>query len=126
EVTGNQSYTNRLGEKVTLMLVEAEAAQDKAKRETAEKEAAEKVAKLNAQSLEANRRQVEERKKAGQQAALTKEDRAAAKLKTVKMLLDDGKTEAAKRRLNELLRDFPGTKVAKEAQELLDSLPQKR
>jgi hypothetical protein len=47
---------------------------------------------------------------------------AETKLTFAKTLLDDGKTERARQRLHEIVRQYPKTPAAREAQELLDKL----
>lgn len=49
----------------------------------------------------------------------TTEHRATSKLVSAKALLNDGKKDAAKRWLKEVVEQFPGTKAAEEAAELL-------
>jgi FimV-like protein len=49
-----------------------------------------------------------------------KEKQAATKLDLIKMLIDSGKKDKAKERLEELIQAFPGTNAAKEAKELLE------
>jgi hypothetical protein len=48
--------------------------------------------------------------------------RAAAKLRLIKSLLEAGKTEAGKFRLQQLIKDYPNTPAAKEAKKLLKNL----
>jgi hypothetical protein len=48
--------------------------------------------------------------------------RAAAKLRLIKSLLEAGKTEAGKFRLQQLIKDYPNTPAAKEAKKLLKGL----
>jgi hypothetical protein len=48
--------------------------------------------------------------------------RATAKLKLIKMLIDDGKTERARFRLKELIKAYPDTEAAAEARKLLKKL----
>jgi hypothetical protein len=50
------------------------------------------------------------------------EKAAAAKLELARSLLKDGKTEKAKERLAEIVRQYPKTKAADEAQKELDKL----
>src|SRR5262249_50824904 len=47
---------------------------------------------------------------------------AARKLKFAKDLLDEGKGDKAKERLQDIIKDFPKTKAAEEAQKLLDKI----
>ncbi len=50
------------------------------------------------------------------------EQLAAKKLKLVKVLIDDGKRARARERLEELIKEYPNTKAADEARELLRKL----
>lgn len=50
------------------------------------------------------------------------ESAADGKLTLAKALLRDGKTERGRQRLGEIVRDYPGTKGAVEAQKLLDGM----
>lgn len=54
--------------------------------------------------------------------AVDHEAAAASALKLIKQLLADGKTEAAKYRLQQFEKKYPGTKAAEEAKHLLDDL----
>jgi hypothetical protein len=47
---------------------------------------------------------------------------AASRLKLIKQLIDDGKADRAKMRLQDLLKEYPKTKAADEARELLKKL----
>jgi hypothetical protein len=47
---------------------------------------------------------------------------AARKLKFAKDLIDEGKGDKAKERLQDIIKDFPKTKAAEEAQKLLDKI----
>jgi hypothetical protein len=49
---------------------------------------------------------------------------AASKLKFAQQLADDGSVDKAKQRCRDIIKQFPKTKAAKEAQELLDKLSQ--
>jgi hypothetical protein len=51
-----------------------------------------------------------------------KEKDAATKLNFIKTLIDDGKKEKAKERLEDLIKQYPGTKAAEEAEALLKKL----
>lgn len=53
------------------------------------------------------------------------EQNAAQKFKFAKTLADDGKTEKAKERLHAILKDFPTSKAATQAKELLKKLEEK-
>jgi hypothetical protein len=50
------------------------------------------------------------------------EARAASKLKLAKQLIDDGKGAKAKERLEELIQEYPRTKAAEEAKQILKKL----
>jgi FimV-like protein len=52
----------------------------------------------------------------------SKEKDASTKLNLIKTLIDDGKKEKAKERLEELIKQYPGTKAAEEAEALLKKL----
>jgi hypothetical protein len=58
----------------------------------------------------------------GSAAVLTPEDAARAKLSLAKMLARDGLLGKAKFRYEQILRDYPQTKAASEARELLDKI----
>jgi len=45
---------------------------------------------------------------------------AASKLSLAKQLADDGNTDKAKQRFQEIIKNYPNTKAAKEAKQLLD------
>jgi TolA-binding protein len=47
------------------------------------------------------------------------EEKAEAALKLAQSLLDAGRTEPARKRLQELIEKFPGTRAAAKAEELL-------
>lgn len=51
-----------------------------------------------------------------------REKNATGRLKIAKNLKDAGKRDAAKERLQKIVEEFPGTKAAEEAQQLLDEL----
>jgi hypothetical protein len=51
-----------------------------------------------------------------------KAHRAAVKLRLIKSLIEDGKTEVGKLRLEQLIKDFPDTPAAEEAKKLLKKL----
>jgi hypothetical protein len=55
-------------------------------------------------------------------AGADKEKDAARKLDLIKTLIGDGKKERAKERLEELIKQYPGTKAAEEAAELIKKL----
>jgi hypothetical protein len=50
------------------------------------------------------------------------EKAAASKLRLAEQLAEDGKVDKAKQRCRDIIRDFPKTKAAQEAQALLDKL----
>ncbi len=50
------------------------------------------------------------------------EETAARRLKLVREVIADGKTERARERLNELIKEYPNTKAAAEAKQLLEKL----
>jgi outer membrane protein assembly factor BamD (BamD/ComL family) len=51
--------------------------------------------------------------------AAKKEQHAAAKMKLIKSLFEEGKTEGAIRQLKKLVKQYPGTPTAKEAEKLI-------
>ncbi len=50
------------------------------------------------------------------------EKSAASKLKFAKQLAEDGRTEKARERYQEIIKDYPKTKAAREARQLLNKL----
>jgi S1-C subfamily serine protease len=64
----------------------------------------------------------EEKTKSAEDTAAKKERDAARQLKYIKMFIDDGKKDLARKHCEELIDKFAGTKAAQEAQELLDKL----
>src|SRR5262249_48883107 len=110
----------------TLPLLELEFAESSQKRLAAHKEkVAQRLADNKAKAeKEAAQEKADRKAKAEQWAkdeAKRKEQSAAAKLKLIRQLLADGKKDAAKARLEQLINDYPGTKAAGEAKELLES-----
>jgi hypothetical protein len=95
----------------------AEAIAGQAKRDPeAERLADLRARRIAAEKAEAQRKTEEEKRKKHQQK---QEDLAAADLRYAKLLASDGKLDKAKERLQLIVDDFPRTKAAKEAKELL-------
>jgi len=67
--------------------------------------------------LEEKKREEEERKKPENIEAA-----AVSKLKLIKVLIAEGKTDVAKLRLKQMIGAYPNTKAAEEAMELLEKL----
>jgi hypothetical protein len=89
---------------------EREADQAKVAAERTRREAEEKA-----------RQEAEEREKAAEAERLA-ERRASAKLGLIQQLIKDGRIDTAKFRLQQLIRDYPKTKAAEEARQLLKRL----
>jgi hypothetical protein len=84
-------------------------------------DAAERARRAEQEKEEKRRKdQQEARRKAEEKKA---EERAAAYLQYAKKLIDRGETEKAQERLQEIVRDLPHTEAAKEARQLLQTLP---
>jgi hypothetical protein len=118
------SGTKKLGRQ-TLPLLELESAESSQKRIAAHKEkVARQLAEEKAQAEKQAAQEKADRKakaeKWAKDEAKRKQQSAAAKLKLIRQLLADGKKDAAKARLEQLINDYPGTKAAEEAKELLD------
>src|SRR5262249_9541480 len=99
---------------------EAQEQKDREARE--EVEAAERLRELRLATVrkEAARREAADRKaEAKAKAKRERPLRAAAKLKRIKDLLRIGKTDRAITRLYELVKEYPGTPAAKEAERLI-------
>jgi hypothetical protein len=101
---------------------EAARAKVEADRRAAE-EAAQKAAEAAKAKKEADRRAAEKAKKAAEEAAkkAAEEKTAEAKLTLAQALLPDAK-DKARARLEQIVKDHPGTKAADEARKLLDKL----
>lgn len=73
-------------------------------------------------------REKEDKRRMDQQEAKRKaeekktEDHAAAYLRYAKKLVNEGQTDKAKERLQEIVHDLPNTEAAKEARQLLETL----
>ena len=63
-----------------------------------------------------------EKIKPEEDASAKKERDAARQLKYVKVFVEDGKKDLARKHCNEIIEKYPGTKAAKEAGELLEKL----
>ena len=88
------------------------------KQEAARQEEADRQARVKERAEEAARQ-----KRLREEAATAQRDKAAAaKLKFAKQLIDLGNTEVAKIRLEQLIKEYPGTKAAVEAEKLLKDL----
>jgi len=64
----------------------------------------------------------EEKVKTEEDTSAKKERDAARQLRYVKMFLDDGKKELARKHCDDIIEKYPDTKAAKEAKDLLDKL----
>jgi S1-C subfamily serine protease len=64
----------------------------------------------------------EEKIKTDEDSAAKKERDAARQLKYVKLFMQDGKKELARKHCDDIIEKYPGTKAAKEAKDLLDKI----
>jgi hypothetical protein len=95
--------------------------------EIAAREAIDKKARQEAEARE--RREAKEaeaarlkKERAASEKRETDEQYAAAQVRYAKKLIDQGDTNTAKERLQKVLKEYPDTKAAPEAQDLLDKL----
>jgi hypothetical protein len=108
-------------QKQAAALKEAEIAAKRARQEKEEAAAAEKRAKAKAERVATEAKEKAEREAAwAKEKAKREAERAAAKLKLIKELLrDDRNKDTAKRRLEELIKEYPDSEAAKEARKIL-------
>jgi S1-C subfamily serine protease len=64
----------------------------------------------------------EEKVKTEEDSAAKKEREAARQLKYVKLFIEDGKKELARKHCSDIIEKYPDTKAAKEAKDLLDKI----
>jgi TolA-binding protein len=64
----------------------------------------------------------EEKVKTEEDSAAKKERDATRQLKYVKLFIEDGKKELARKHCGDIIEKYPDTKAAKEAKDLLDKL----
>jgi hypothetical protein len=84
-------------------------------------EAREAAERTRRETEEKARQEAEEREKAAEAERLA-ERRASAKLGLIQQLIKDGRIDTAKFRLQQLIRDYPKTKAADEARQMLKRL----
>jgi len=141
EVTGKKTYQNLAGSTKTVFVLEPESEAAKKKREAAERGT--EAAKRDATAKETEEARVKKQQRIEQaKQRIAKRDAmlkskpvtaapikpaptpsdasaAAAKLRLAKVLLEAGKTESANARLEQIIKDYPGTEAAEEAKGLL-------
>lgn len=122
KVTGTKSLLGR-----TMFVVEAESEADRAKRVAEELKQMREAEEARAKAEETARREaaiqaaVDAERKAVE-AARRAESAAAAKVALARQYIDLGKKDVAGTKLKEVLRDYPKTKAAEVARELLKKL----
>jgi hypothetical protein len=103
KVTGNNTYETSTGATKTVLVIEPVTEDEKRKIENAAQ------AKVRDAGADGD----------GQK----RENEAGKKLRLAKQLLDYQQVEAAKTRLSQIVKQFPGTKSANEAAKILEKLP---
>lgn len=134
EVTGTTTYDTVSGATRTVFVVEPEPKEHREAHAAVEAKIIEAQAKEAAAKAEAARQrqamrdrlaeieQAAQAEAAKERKAQQNEVAAAAKLKLVKMYLNDNNVAKAKQKLQELIQEFPATKVIPKAKELLQQL----